>query len=134
MTTCPLSRVSKQTVQGPTVSGLQFIDARTQFLGTRTLANPRRPQTVPRQFKAVVEVAHAPRLSRLSGDIPEHWPIRSCSALGRLLSQTSRVAEPHLFRVILPVSDIEAAASFYAHALGIPGDRVSGGRHYFPCG
>jgi predicted enzyme related to lactoylglutathione lyase len=66
--------------------------------------------------------------------IPEHWPIRSCSALGRLLSQTSRVAEPHLFRVILPVSDIEAAASFYAHALGIPGDRVSAGRHYFPCG
>jgi predicted enzyme related to lactoylglutathione lyase len=44
------------------------------------------------------------------------------------------VAEPHLFRVILPVSDIEAAASFYAHALGIPGDRVSAGRHYFPCG
>jgi predicted enzyme related to lactoylglutathione lyase len=44
------------------------------------------------------------------------------------------MAEAHLFRVILPVSDIEAAASFYAHVLRIPGDRVSGGRHYFPCG
>jgi catechol 2,3-dioxygenase-like lactoylglutathione lyase family enzyme len=41
---------------------------------------------------------------------------------------------PHLFRVILPVSDIDAAASFYAHALGMPGTRVSGGRHYFDCG
>lgn len=44
------------------------------------------------------------------------------------------VTEPRLFRVILPVTDIEAAASFYADVLGIPGDRVSPGRHYFPCG
>lgn len=44
------------------------------------------------------------------------------------------VTEPRLFRVILPVSDIEVAASFYADALGIPGDRVSAGRHYFSCG
>jgi len=42
--------------------------------------------------------------------------------------------EPHLFRVILPVSEIEAAASFYAAVLGMPGDRVSPGRHYFSCG
>jgi len=47
---------------------------------------------------------------------------------------TSAVTEPRLFRVILPVSDIEAAASFYADVLGMPGDRVSPGRHYFPCG
>ena len=38
-----------------------------------------------------------------------------------------------LFRVILPVSDIEAAASFYAEVLGMSGDRVSPGRHYFSC-
>jgi catechol 2,3-dioxygenase-like lactoylglutathione lyase family enzyme len=44
------------------------------------------------------------------------------------------VAPPHLFRVILPVSDIEAAAAFYTRVLGIPGIRVSGGRHYFDCG
>jgi predicted enzyme related to lactoylglutathione lyase len=41
---------------------------------------------------------------------------------------------PHLFRVILPVSDIERAAAFYAAVLGSPGRRVSGGRHYFDCG
>lgn len=39
-----------------------------------------------------------------------------------------------LFRVILPVSDIERAASFYSTVLGAPGIRVSNGRHYFDCG
>ncbi len=39
-----------------------------------------------------------------------------------------------LFRVILPVSDIERAARFYAVVLGLPGERVSPGRHYFDCG
>ena len=50
-----------------------------------------------------------------------------------MADQTSSVSEPHLFRVILPVTDIEAAASFYARVLGMPGSRVSGGRHYFDC-
>ena len=50
------------------------------------------------------------------------------------LDQTPRMALPHLFRVILPVSDIEAAASFYARLLAMPGTRVSSGRHYFDCG
>ncbi len=40
----------------------------------------------------------------------------------------------HLFRVILPVSDIDRAARFYEAVLGSPGFRVSGGRHYFDCG
>jgi uncharacterized glyoxalase superfamily protein PhnB len=44
------------------------------------------------------------------------------------------VSEPDLFRVILPVADIEAAASFYARLLDMPGSRVSGDRHYFDCG
>jgi uncharacterized glyoxalase superfamily protein PhnB len=44
------------------------------------------------------------------------------------------VTEPRLFRVILPVSEIEAAASFYGEVLAMPGDRVSPGRHYFSCG
>lgn len=39
-----------------------------------------------------------------------------------------------LYRVILPVSDIERAAGFYCHLLRTPGDRVSPGRHYFDCG
>src|SRR6476646_1905827 len=39
-----------------------------------------------------------------------------------------------IFRVILPVPSIEAAAEFYEMALGVPGKRVSTGRHYFRCG
>src|SRR5688500_17393622 len=41
---------------------------------------------------------------------------------------------PRLFRVILPVSDIERAVRFYSEVLDIPGERVSLGRHYFDCG
>ncbi|HEY1785910.1 MAG TPA: VOC family protein [Pirellulales bacterium] len=39
-----------------------------------------------------------------------------------------------LYRVILPVGDIDVAASFYRDLLGQPGRRVSAGRHYFDCG
>ncbi len=39
-----------------------------------------------------------------------------------------------LFRVIVPVRDIEAAAVFYGAVLGVSGERVSPGRHYFDCG
>jgi predicted enzyme related to lactoylglutathione lyase len=39
-----------------------------------------------------------------------------------------------LFRVILPVSGIDAAAAFYERVLGLKGQRVSSGRHYFECG
>jgi catechol 2,3-dioxygenase-like lactoylglutathione lyase family enzyme len=39
-----------------------------------------------------------------------------------------------LYRVIQPVKNIEEAARFYSHVLGIPGERVSPGRHYFICG
>lgn len=39
----------------------------------------------------------------------------------------------HLYRVIVSVNDIDAAQTFYAHALGQPGRRVSPGRHYFDC-
>ena len=41
---------------------------------------------------------------------------------------------PTLYRVILPVHDIEQAAGFYGQVLGAPGERVSPGRHYFACG
>ena len=39
-----------------------------------------------------------------------------------------------LFRVIMPVADIEQAAGFYTALLDQPGFRVSRGRHYFDCG
>ena len=39
-----------------------------------------------------------------------------------------------LYRVILPVDNIERAAEFYTDLLGLVGERVSPGRHYFDCG
>ena len=41
---------------------------------------------------------------------------------------------PILYRVILPVPDIERAAAFYGAIFDTPGQRVSSGRHYFHCG
>ena len=39
-----------------------------------------------------------------------------------------------LYRVILPVDDIDRADRFYTELLGLAGERVSPGRHYFDCG
>lgn len=39
-----------------------------------------------------------------------------------------------LFRVIVPVADLEKAAAFYEAVLGIEGERVSPGRYYIDCG
>ena len=41
---------------------------------------------------------------------------------------------PRLYRVILPVGDIERAARFYSELLGAEGRRISPGRHYFDAG
>ncbi len=38
-----------------------------------------------------------------------------------------------LYRVIIPVADIERAATFYGSILEAAGRRVSPGRHYFDC-
>ncbi len=43
------------------------------------------------------------------------------------------ISPPRLFRVILPVSDIARATKFYSTLHGLPGKRVSAGRHYFDC-
>jgi predicted enzyme related to lactoylglutathione lyase len=40
----------------------------------------------------------------------------------------------HLYRVILPVSNITTAAAFYSALFQSPGTRVSPGRQYFQCG
>jgi catechol 2,3-dioxygenase-like lactoylglutathione lyase family enzyme len=39
-----------------------------------------------------------------------------------------------VFRILLPVPDIEAAAKFYGALFQSPGERVSPGRHYFKSG
>jgi len=43
------------------------------------------------------------------------------------------IALMRIFRVIVPVSNIEAAVNFYSQLLAMPGERVSNGRHYFNC-
>jgi predicted enzyme related to lactoylglutathione lyase len=40
---------------------------------------------------------------------------------------------PQLYRVIIPVHDVDRAARFYGLMLSIDGERVSPGRHYFNC-
>jgi catechol 2,3-dioxygenase-like lactoylglutathione lyase family enzyme len=61
----------------------------------------------------------------------------ACAALFAWASGQGAVkppSGPRLFRVIVPVADIERGAAFYTELLGIQGQRVSGGRHYFDCG
>jgi catechol 2,3-dioxygenase-like lactoylglutathione lyase family enzyme len=41
--------------------------------------------------------------------------------------------KPKLFRIVVMVSDIDRAAPFYETVLGMVGQRVSPGRHYFDC-
>lgn len=38
-----------------------------------------------------------------------------------------------IFRILLPVRDIDRAAAFYGTLLSQAGERVSPGRHYFDC-
>jgi catechol 2,3-dioxygenase-like lactoylglutathione lyase family enzyme len=44
------------------------------------------------------------------------------------------MSSARLFRVIVPVDNLDAAARFYAALFEEPGARVSAGRHYFSCG
>jgi len=41
---------------------------------------------------------------------------------------------PRLFRVIMPVGNLDESAGFYSALFDSPGFRVSNGRHYFDCG
>ncbi len=50
------------------------------------------------------------------------------------MTTNSLTEAPKLFRVVLPVNDIEKAAAFYEQVLEIRGERVSPNRHYFHCG
>lgn len=43
------------------------------------------------------------------------------------------MATARLYRVIIPVTDVERAAAFYGHVFDDPGERISGGRHYVDC-
>ncbi len=47
--------------------------------------------------------------------------------------QAPRVSIPRIYRIIVPVSNLERAAEYYQALLGIQGKRVSGGRYYLDC-
>lgn len=49
-------------------------------------------------------------------------------------AQEAAKARPRIFRVIVPVQDLERGVAFYGELLGLQGQRVSPGRHYFDCG
>ncbi len=49
-------------------------------------------------------------------------------------SEVASVSAARLFRVIVPVPDVRAGVQFYSAVLGVPGERVSPGRHYYDCG
>ncbi|MCI0413709.1 VOC family protein [bacterium] len=55
-------------------------------------------------------------------------------SFGRTEEKSSSNHVPRLFRVILPVSDMAKAVKYYTELLGIQGQQVSPGRHYFSCG
>ena len=44
------------------------------------------------------------------------------------------MAGARIYRIIMPVTDLEAAARFYRTLLDQDGHRISPGRHYFGCG
>lgn len=44
------------------------------------------------------------------------------------------MAAPKLYRVIMPAGDLVKSVAYYARVLDMPGEQVSGGRHYFDCG
>ena len=44
------------------------------------------------------------------------------------------MAAARIFRVIIPVWDLEGPVRFYQELLADPGMRISPGRHYFDCG
>jgi predicted enzyme related to lactoylglutathione lyase len=41
---------------------------------------------------------------------------------------------PSIFRIFVPVSDLEKGVPFYRQLLGDEGRIIRGGRHYFDCG
>jgi len=54
-------------------------------------------------------------------------------AVEEVLHGGHTTVRPRLFRVILPVADVDQAAAFYATLLGLDGERVGPGRQYFDC-
>src|SRR5271166_1638989 len=60
-----------------------------------------------------------------------YFKVPTCERARTNIHCSRSMASAHLFRVILPVTNIEDAAVFYSAVLVKPGMRISPGRHYF---
>src|SRR5713101_7797565 len=61
-------------------------------------------------------------------------PAGSVQSVAQYTERRGESMAIHLFRVIVPVADIDRAARFYAGLLGFDGERIAPERHYFDCG
>jgi extradiol dioxygenase family protein len=80
---------------------------------------------VARVWEAMGAIADFVRLDQLSEsheEFPHFAPVRL------------RAAAPRVYRIAIPVHDIDAAARFYGALLGVAGVRVCASRHNFDCG
>jgi extradiol dioxygenase family protein len=50
------------------------------------------------------------------------------------MSKTDKTDIPNFFRLNIEVGDLDEAAEFYGHLLGLEGRRQAGSRCYFTCG
>lgn len=93
------------------------------------------PRLVASQFKTVEPLTHDEWPIILDGTAS---PVRNAHRVLAMATDGvcawSPKEQPRLYRTIVPVSDIQLAAEFYATVIGHAGERVSPGRHYFMCG
>jgi predicted enzyme related to lactoylglutathione lyase len=118
--------------QGVTISssGGQSSEGRERFqMRLRRGADPNKQyRTV---WEDVTPGAFTWRFQTRDNDI-ESWTDEGVSRYRR--KQTQEEAALRVFRILMPVPDIDAAATFYGALFGNPGERVSPGRHYFVAG
>lgn len=87
-------------------------------------------------------MAHVEGTASLTRGLPLFHPRAGIGRLGSWQGNARAAAKGsqgvsevvQLYRIIVPVPSIEAAAKFYAQIFAIPGERVSPGRHYFDAG
>ena len=101
-----------------------------RFTGrTLRVARRLRRQRVDRARDEGRRGARMGRRRRLPGRRREDRAQGRLLVLARAAASLKGMPALQLFRVILPVADLDAAVAFYAHVLATPGARVSPGRH-----
>jgi predicted enzyme related to lactoylglutathione lyase len=89
----------------------------------------RRVEWTPATFGVTRSVLPHGKASKRTG----YFKVPTCQRV-RAALHSSHMASARLFRVIVPVSSVNDAATYYSAVLEQPGMRISPGRHYFDCG